>query len=92
MERTTMLRIYGSANYAKRQKCKPLTYLIRRCKRSPVGAPGIEPGTSCTPCKRASRTAPRPVRQGAIIVAIGVSGNEGEGNSGEFSRYNPDDE
>ena len=26
-----------------------------------VGAPGIEPGTSCTPCKRASRTAPRPV-------------------------------
>ena len=25
-----------------------------------VGAPGIEPGTSCTPCKRASRTALRP--------------------------------
>jgi hypothetical protein len=28
-----------------------------------VGAPGIEPGTSCTPCKRASRTAPRPAWQ-----------------------------
>ena len=26
-----------------------------------VGAPGFEPGTSYTPCKRASRTAPRPV-------------------------------
>ena len=25
-----------------------------------VGAPGFEPGTSCTPCKHASRTAPRP--------------------------------
>ena len=41
-----------------------------------VGAPGIEPGTSCTPCKRASRTAPRPVRQGGIIAAIMESGNE----------------
>jgi hypothetical protein len=26
----------------------------------PVGAPGFEPGASCTPCKRASRAAPRP--------------------------------
>ena len=25
-----------------------------------VGAPGFEPGTSYTPCKRASRAAPRP--------------------------------
>ncbi len=25
-----------------------------------VGARGFEPPTSCTPCKRASRTAPRP--------------------------------
>ena len=50
-----------------------------------VGAPGIEPGTSCTPCKRASRTAPRPVNlsqgsfprgQGAIIAAINESGNQ----------------
>jgi hypothetical protein len=51
-----------------------------------VGAPGIEPGTSCTPCKRASRTAPRPVslslhfhfcrEQGGIIAAITISDNE----------------
>ena len=33
-----------------------------------VGAPGFEPGTSCTPCKHASRTAPRP--DGVIIVAV----------------------
>ncbi len=26
----------------------------------PVGARGFEPPTSCTPCKRASRSAPRP--------------------------------
>jgi hypothetical protein len=25
-----------------------------------VGAPGFEPGASCTPCKRASQAAPRP--------------------------------
>ncbi len=55
---------------------KPLTSVKMVCKRSPVGAPGIEPGTSCTPCKRVSRTAPRPVRQGGIIVAIGILGNE----------------
>ena len=29
-------------------------------RRSLVGARGFEPPTSCTPCKRASRTAPRP--------------------------------
>ena len=29
-------------------------------KRFMVGARGFEPPTSCTPCKRASRTAPRP--------------------------------
>ncbi len=41
-----------------------------------VGAPGVEPGTSCTPCKRASRTAPRPVAMsGDIIVVVGDSGN-----------------
>ena len=27
-----------------------------------VGAKGFEPSTSCTPCKHASRTAPRPDR------------------------------
>ena len=27
-----------------------------------IGATGLEPATSCTPCKRASQTAPRPVR------------------------------
>ena len=85
MERTTMLRICGSAKNEKTQKTKPLTSLRQLCKRSPVGAPGIEPGTSCTPCKRASRTAPRPVslslgslsrEQSGIIAAIGESGNQ----------------
>ncbi len=38
-----------------------------------VGAPGVEPGTSCTPCKRASRAAPRPdFRTAEIIVAFTV--------------------
>ena len=32
-----------------------------------VGAPGFEPGTSCTPCKHASRTALRPEQQALII-------------------------
>ena len=40
-------------------------YIIANKKDSnkwslPVGARGFEPPTSCTPCKRASRTAPRP--------------------------------
>ncbi len=39
---------------------KPLTRLNKPYKRSPVGARGFEPPTSCTPCKRASRSAPRP--------------------------------
>jgi hypothetical protein len=30
------------------------------CERSKVGALGFEPRASYTPCKRASRTAPRP--------------------------------
>lgn len=33
-----------------------------------VGALGFEPRASCTPCKHASRTAPRP--DGVIIVAV----------------------
>ncbi len=40
-----------------------------------VGAPGVEPGTSCTPCKRASRTAPRPAQVAAIIAAVRDSDN-----------------
>ena len=44
--------------------------------RKQVGAPGVEPGTSCTPCKRASRTALRPdVNCGQIIARSGSSGN-----------------
>ena len=31
-----------------------------------VGARGFEPPTSCTPCKRASRAAPRPDWQGVL--------------------------
>src|SRR5512145_2807737 len=40
-----------------------------------VGAPGVEPGTSCTPCKRASRTALRPERTSRIIAYSFCSGN-----------------
>ena len=42
-----------------------------------VGAPGVEPGTSCTPCKRASRTALRPdsINCGQIIAYSDGSGN-----------------
>src|SRR5690349_21075021 len=41
-----------------------------------VGARGFEPPTSCTPCKRASRAAPRPDWQESIIVAFEVSCNQ----------------
>ena len=37
-----------------------LPTVVRQCKRSVVGARGFEPPTSCTPCKRANRAAPRP--------------------------------
>ena len=57
MERATMLHIRGSKNNLLLRNHKPLTSSKKVCKRFPVGAPGIEPGTSCTPCKRASRTA-----------------------------------
>ncbi len=39
---------------------KLLTEDFEYCNRSLVGAKGFEPSTSCTPCKHASRTAPRP--------------------------------
>ena len=45
--------------YATAQKHRPNVFWTV-FPRVVVGAPGIEPGTSCTPCKRASRTAPRP--------------------------------
>src|SRR5690606_36528475 len=41
---------------------------------SSVGAPGFEPGASCTPCKRASQTAPRPV----VVRWVNVSVNRGD--------------
>ena len=34
----------------------------------PVGARGFEPPTSCTPCKRASRAAPRPDLSGRATL------------------------
>jgi hypothetical protein len=71
----TMLVVRGSTKKYFHPKREPLTSIKMVCKRSMVGAPGIEPGTSCTPCKRASRTAPRPVGQGAIIAGNSFSGN-----------------
>ena len=48
--------------------------IIAESKEFSVGAGGIEPPTSCTPCKRASRTAPRPVMLD-IIARSAFSGN-----------------
>ena len=64
-----MLFVSGSGIIQKSQKHKPLTSDIRLCKRSLVGARGFEPPTSCTPCKRASRAAPRP--ESANLQEIG---------------------
>ena len=60
MERITMLHRCGSRKTFFSLNRKPLTCTQQQCKRSLVGARGFEPPTSCTPCKRASRTAPRP--------------------------------
>ena len=60
MEKQTMLVAYGSRKFTRNRKQKPLTYDISESKRSVVGALGFEPRASYTPCKRASRTAPRP--------------------------------
>jgi hypothetical protein len=54
---------------------KPLTIQVQVGKRSTVGARGFEPPTSCTPCKRASRTAPRPGRPAHIIARCRYSDN-----------------
>jgi hypothetical protein len=48
------------ANFTYIKKQRPLRLLELVPKRSTVGAPRFELGTSCTPCKRASRAAPRP--------------------------------
>ena len=60
INRKTMLEVRGCPKNALLENQRPLTRLGQRCKRSMVGAPGVEPGASCTPCKRASRTALRP--------------------------------
>jgi hypothetical protein len=52
--------------------CRSKRTLLRE---SSVGARGFEPPTSCTPCKRASRAAPRPDWQARIIAFSGDSGN-----------------
>ena len=36
--------------------------VVRNSLKALVGPPGFEPGTSCTPSKRASQAAPRPER------------------------------
>ena len=60
----TMLEGRGWSIKRKLLNHKPLTIQYQVGKRSTVGARGFEPPTSCTPCKRASRTAPRPVQVG----------------------------
>ena len=49
MKGRTMLLISGSEKIPKPEKHRPLTSIIQVCKRSPVGARGFEPPTSCTP-------------------------------------------
>ena len=66
MKGTTMLLISGSGKILKTEKHRTLTPVFRSCKRSSVGARGFEPPTSCTPCKRASRAAPRPEWQAEL--------------------------
>ena len=60
MKSKTMLQVCGWQESLVAVNHKPLTWLGQHCKRSLVGARGFEPPTSCTPCKRASRAAPRP--------------------------------
>ena len=38
---------------------------VSKCLKRLVGPPGFEPGTSCTPSKRASQAAPRPEQRSA---------------------------
>ncbi len=42
------------------RRSNPMCPLICNSLRNLVGPPGFEPGTSCTPSKRASQAAPRP--------------------------------
>jgi hypothetical protein len=39
---------------------RPIPLKAHKSLRYLVGPPGFEPGTSCTPSKRASQAAPRP--------------------------------
>ena len=57
-----MPRLQESLAFERRMSLESKTsHLLNfRGKRFMVGARGFEPPTSCTPCKRASRTAPRP--------------------------------
>ena len=63
MEKRTLLQVSSSSKNDFPLNHKPLTSYFELCKRSVVGAKGFEPSTSCTPCKHASRTAPRPVEK-----------------------------
>ena len=42
------------------QKPPDVRLALCKCLRGLVGLPGFEPGTSCTPSKRASQAAPQP--------------------------------
>ena len=83
--RSLSCRGAGNCDSPRMGKPEPGIKRLHRNGVSRVGAPGIEPGTSCTPCKRASRTAPRPVNlspgslpgeQGGIIAGFLESGNQ----------------
>jgi hypothetical protein len=56
----------AARRFAKSSKRKPSIIKKTPDMESSVGARGFEPPTSCTPCKRASRTAPRPDQQNEL--------------------------
>ena len=78
-KRRSMLEVRGYQENSISVNQRPLTWLGQRCKRLVVGARGFEPPTSCTPCKRASRSALRPDKffspSGLIIAHLCISGN-----------------
>src|SRR5208283_1226203 len=53
----------------------------RKCLGNLVGLPGFEPGTSCTPSKRASQAAPQPETPSVahvLVLAVLAVGHDGD--------------
>jgi hypothetical protein len=68
MNKKSMLEVRDWRIVSWNMNQKPLTLQMWMGKRLSVGALGFEPRASCTPCKRASRTAPRPALAKSILL------------------------